>query len=99
MRLFDLARRPTRLIRLAILAWMLAFGVNALAHAAHSHSAASEIAACGSCLTFAGIADAPRHSLPVIAHAKHVAIAMPFVNAIIDTAPRTQAQPRAPPAR
>jgi hypothetical protein len=45
---------------------MLAFALNAIAHVTHRHdvapSSATHSLACGYCISFNGIADAPRHT-------------------------------------
>ncbi|MBC7984771.1 MAG: hypothetical protein H7Y02_13065 [Candidatus Obscuribacterales bacterium] len=100
MRLFELARHPTRSIRIAILALLLAFGVNALAHASHNHSAntTTHTVACGYCATFGGMADAPAHPAFQIP-ADSLAAAPPAsdITSPPGVTTPTTAQPRAPP--
>jgi hypothetical protein len=65
MRIFQVARHPTRAVRTALLALLLALGLNAFAHAGHSHESVGSATAalhtgCGYCATFTGLADAPR---------------------------------------
>jgi hypothetical protein len=82
---------------------MLAFALNAIAHVTHRHDAAptptsiAQTLACGYCISFGGLADAPRH-----AHA--VAVAEPAAYSLVPTPvihvslrPQTSAHPRAPP--
>ncbi len=69
MSVFELARKPPQWLRVALAALMLAFALNSIAHAAHTHEQGSastvlHSTACGYCVTF-GAADAP----PVHAHA------------------------------
>jgi hypothetical protein len=80
---------------------MLAFALNAIAHVTHRHDAAPLSAAhtfaCGYCISFGGLADAPRHAqgLPV---AEHVAFSVvPTLITPVSLRPPTSARPRAPP--
>jgi hypothetical protein len=103
MRLMHLARRPPQWLRVALAALLLAFAVNSIAHVTHRHDAAPSSAthslACGYCLSFNGLADAPRHDHPPI----EVEPESFYLVANIETGfvPRTatSARPRAPPIR
>jgi hypothetical protein len=72
MRWLHLVRRPPQWLRVALAGLLLAFAVNSIAHVTHRHDAAPSTAshsfACGYCLSFNGLVDAPRHDhapLPV----------------------------------
>ncbi len=102
MRLLHLARRPPQWLRVALAALLLAFAVNSVAHVTHRHDAAPSSAthslACGYCLSFNGLVDAPRHDHPPLAlnHGTFYLLA----DLQVWFAPRlaTSARPRAPPA-
>jgi hypothetical protein len=101
MRLLHLARRPPQWLRVALAALLLAFAVNSVAHVTHRHDAAPSSAthslACGYCLSFNGLVDAPRHDHPALAlnHGTFYLLA----DLQVWFAPRlaTSARPRAPP--
>jgi hypothetical protein len=102
MRLLHLARRPPQWLRVVLAALLLAFAVNSIAHVTHRHDAAPSSAthtlACGYCLSFNGLVDAPRHD-----HAPLVVEHDSFYLVAETTAPvarrvATSARPRAPPA-
>lgn len=101
MRIFELARRPPQWLRVVLAGLLLAFALNSVAHAAHTHDTTAAVtvahSACGQCATFGGIAAAPvyAHSLPTpeftavaIADAREVFVSRRFVS---------WAQARAPP--
>jgi hypothetical protein len=101
MRLLHLVRRPPQWLRVALAALLLAFAVNSIAHVTHRHDAAPSSAthtlACGYCLSFNGLADAPRHD-----HAPLIVEHESFCLVADSTAPvarrlATSARPRAPP--
>ena len=109
MKLFALARHPTRAIRIAFAALLLAFGLNAIAHVSHRHQSdiADDMAttgtstlhttACGYCATFGSLADTP-HPPALDAIAQTVALfASVFFTAAIVRRTATSANPRAPP--
>lgn len=101
MRLMHLARRPPQWLRVALAALLLAFAVNSIAHVTHRHDAAPSSAthslACGYCLSFNGLADAPRHDHPPLA-VEHDSFYF-FADSVAWIARRlvTSARPRAPP--
>lgn len=70
MRIFQLVRKPPQWLRVALAGLLLAFALNSIAHAAHTHDATTTTvvahAACGYCATFGSVNDAPvcAHSLP-----------------------------------
>jgi hypothetical protein len=70
MRIFQLVRRPPQWLRVALAGLLLAFALNSIAHAAHTHESIAPNAihaACGYCATFGGVNAAPvyAHSLPI----------------------------------
>ena len=69
---FHAFRRLSHSSRAALLALLLVFGLNGLAHVAHGHDAApassTDSALCGYCVSFGGLADAP-HAARIIAAA------------------------------
>ncbi|HKU14894.1 MAG TPA: hypothetical protein VJQ52_10895 [Steroidobacteraceae bacterium] len=101
MRLMHLARRPPQWLRVALAALMLAFAVNSIAHVTHRHdvapSSATHSLACGYCLSFNGLADAPRyeHAAPVVEHEHFYLVAESAAPVV--RRPATSARPRAPP--
>lgn len=69
MRIFQSFRKPSQWLRVALAGLLLAFALNSIAHAAHTHEATAPAAthvACGYCATFGSIDAAPvyAHSLP-----------------------------------
>jgi len=63
MSAFELARKPPQWLRVALAALLLAFALNSIAHAAHTHEQGTagtvlHSTACGHCVAF-GTADAP----------------------------------------
>jgi hypothetical protein len=63
MRLIELARRPPTWLRIAFAGLVMAFVLNSIAHVTHRHDEnvgnATHLVACGYCLAFNGLADAP----------------------------------------
>lgn len=101
MPLMHLARRPPQWLRIALAGLLLAFAVNSIAHVTHRHDAAPSSAqhtlACGYCLSFNGLADAPRHNHAPLTVA-HDAFYIPAnIEASFEPRPATSARPRAPP--
>lgn len=104
MAVMRLTRRRPQWLRAAIAGLLLAFALNSLAHATHRHDDARPTAvlhavACGYCVSFGGLVDAPRHGC-----SSRIAEYSPApVSADIETpAARpftTSARPRAPPLR
>ena len=104
MHFFQLARNPTRAIRIAFVAMLLALGLNAIAHASHWHddttvgtTMAQHASACGYCVTFGSLVDAPQS--PAIDTVENflVLFAAVFSSAAIVRRTATSANPRAPP--
>jgi hypothetical protein len=101
MRLLSVARKPTPWLRVALAALLVAFALNSIAHVTHRHDAApssvTHSLACGYCLSFDNLADAPRHSYaPLIAEytSTQVTAELGFC---FDRRLTTSARPRAPP--
>jgi hypothetical protein len=70
MRIFQLVRKPPQWLRVALAGLLLAFAINSIAHAAHTHEttvAPAMHTACGYCATFGSVSDAPVYaqSLPI----------------------------------
>jgi hypothetical protein len=101
MRLLHLARRPPQWLRVVLAALLLAFAVNSIAHVSHRDDAAPSSAAhalaCGYCLSFNGLVDAPRHdpALLIVEHESFYLLAEFTVPVTRRLA--TAARPRAPP--
>lgn len=101
MRIFEFARKPPQWLRVVLAGLMLAFALNSVAHAAHTHDAKTTVAvahsACGYCATFGGLGDSPTyaHSLTVPALIRVEAPGPREVS--IARRPTSSAQPRAPP--
>jgi hypothetical protein len=71
MRIFQAARRPTDWVRIALAALVLAFALDSIAHATHTHdsnaAAVAHHVACGYCATFgASLGATPVHVGPVV---------------------------------
>jgi hypothetical protein len=102
MRLVQLARRPPQWLRVALAALLLAFAVNSIAAVTHRHDAAPSSAhhslACGYCLSFNGLADAPRHDHASLALAPDSFYLVADLEPWFAPRPATSARPRAPPA-
>lgn len=104
MSIFELARRPPTWLRAALVAVVLAFALDSVAHVVHRHDDAVQTTtlsthgpACGYCAAFAGLIDAPKHhyaSLTAILVAGYVA---PVAQIPVSVRARLTAQPRAPP--
>jgi hypothetical protein len=101
MRIFEFARKPPQWLRVVLAGLMLAFALNSIAHAAHTHDAKTTItvahSACGYCATFGGLGGSPvyAHSLPVPALIQVEAAGPREVP--VARRPTFSAQPRAPP--
>jgi hypothetical protein len=102
MSIFDLARRPPQWLRVALVAVVLAFALDSVAHVVHRHDDAKTTLsahgpACGYCAAFDGIVDAPKHHyapLTTILIAGYVA---PIAQFPVSIRTHLNAQPRAPP--
>jgi alkylhydroperoxidase family enzyme len=80
---------------------MLAFALNAVAHVVHRHDAAPTTSAhslaCGYCLSFDSLIDAPGEGTTPPAVAAVTAYAAPAIHTAPVSRPQTSAHPRAPP--
>lgn len=103
MSIFDLARRPPTWLRVALVAVVLAFALDSVAHVVHRHDDSVKTTqsahgpACGYCAAFDGLIDAPKHQyapLTTILLAGYVA---PVAQFPVSLRTRLNAQPRAPP--
>src|SRR5687767_3233807 len=100
-RLSHLIRSRPQWLRVALAGLLLTFALNSIAHVTHRHDAAPSSAlhslACGYCISFGGLADAPRHGCapPLIEHAS-APVAEGFETWIVRRL-TTTARPRAPP--
>lgn len=68
--MLQLFRKPPQWLRVVLAGLLLAFALNSIAHAAHTHETTAPTAvhaACGYCATFGSVHDAPvyAHSLPI----------------------------------
>jgi hypothetical protein len=102
MQIFKAARRPTDWVRTALAALVLAFALNSVAHAAHTHDAASAAVAhhvaCGYCATFgAGLGGTPVHAIPAAATLAPRLLPVPQHAAPAQQRFANTAQARAPP--
>lgn len=103
MSVFELARKPPQWLRATLAALLLAFALNSIAHAAHTHEQGSagtvfHSTACGYCVTF-GAADAPpahAHALPTLSR-DQIGIVdrdAPFVSQRLASVAQARAPPR-----
>jgi hypothetical protein len=103
MPVFELARRPTHWVRVALVAMLLAFAINSIAHVSHQHddpgttASVAHSVACGYCASFGSLADAPKHTYSLPGHEQPRTPVATIVAAAISALPQTSAQPRAPP--
>ncbi len=100
MRIFQLARKPPHWLRVALAGLLLAFALDSVAHAAHTHEATMVSVAhgaCGYCAAFGSLGAAPVHI-----HSLPLAILTPIEtfdprDTFITRRPTFSTQPRAPP--
>jgi hypothetical protein len=103
MSIFDLARKPPAWLRVALVAVLLAFALDSVAHVVHSHDDGAKTTlsahgpACGYCAAFNGLIDAPKHH-----YAPHAAFFItgyvaPVAPFPVSVRTHLSAQPRAPP--
>ena len=102
MHFFRKVRKLNAWSRALLVGFVLAFGLNSIAHAAHWHEPASattslHTTACGYCVSFDNLAATPTHpTLHAVVHAD-VFVVPVFQAAVPALRPRSSAQPRAPP--
>ena len=102
MRIFQAARRPTDWVRFALAALVLAFALDSVAHAAHTHdsnaAAVAHHVACGYCATFgASLGATPVNPGPVVAALAPRLAPLPQFVAPVQEQFAGTAQARAPP--
>lgn len=103
MPIFDLARRPAAWLRVALVAVVLAFALDSIAHVVHRHddsvktSLSAHGPACGYCAAFDGLVDAPRHHHSPLANVVVAGYVAPVALFPVSLRTRLSAQPRAPP--
>lgn len=100
MRIFQLARKSPQWLRVVLAGLLLAFALNSVAHAAHTHDATTVTvahSACSYCATFGGLGGVPvyAHTLPIPALTPIEALDPRDV--VIACRATFSAQPRAPP--
>ncbi|MET0533234.1 MAG: hypothetical protein ABW171_03330 [Steroidobacter sp.] len=103
MPIFDLARKPAAWLRVALVAVVLAFALDSIAHVVHRHDDSAKTTlsthgpACGYCAAFDGLVDAPKHHYSPLTTIIVTGYVAPV--ALFPVAIRTHlsAQPRAPP--
>jgi hypothetical protein len=102
MHFFRKVRRLDTWSRALLVGFVLAFGLNSIAHAAHWHEPASattslHTTACGYCVGFDHLGATPAHpTLHAVVRAGVCAVPLPEAPALVFR-PRSSAQPRAPP--
>jgi hypothetical protein len=103
MSIFDLARRPPTWLRVALVAVVLAFALDSVAHVVHQHDDSVKTTlsahgpACGYCAAFDGLVDAPKHEYAPIAATLIAAYIAPVTQFPVSVRTHVSAQPRAPP--
>lgn len=101
MRIFDWARRPPQWLRVTLAGLLLAFALNSVAHVTHRHDATpasvTHSISCGYCVSFNGLADAPRHSHAAPVEQQFGVFVAPEFDLESSSVPETSARPRAPP--
>ena len=102
MQIFKAARRSTNWMRAALALLVLAFALDSVAHAAHTHdstpAAVAHHVACGYCATFAtGLGGTPVHTIPAAATLAPRLLPVPQYAAPAQQRLANTAQARAPP--
>lgn len=103
MSIFDLARRPSAWLRVALAAVVLAFALDSLAHAVHWHDDSAKTTltahgpACGYCAAFDGLVDVPRHHYSALTALVVTGYVAPVALFPVSVRTHLSAQPRAPP--
>jgi hypothetical protein len=83
-----------------LLALVLGFGINTIAHVTHGHDAttlSSHHLSCGYCLYFGNLADTPRHLYAAAPATTHIYVVAQSQDNVRSRTPDLAAQPRAPP--
>ena len=98
MSIFALARRPPQWLRVALVALLLAFALNTIAHVTHTHDGlAGHSLVCANCLSFGHLADTPQPARVVLEKQFAEAIVPTPALPVISARPLLAARPRAPP--
>lgn len=102
MSIFHLARNPPAWLRALLVAVLLAFAVDSVAHVVHRHDDTSKTwgahgPACGYCAAFDGLIDAPKQSYAALSAITLVSYVAPLAEVPVSFRPAVTAQPRAPP--
>lgn len=103
MSIFDLARRPPTWLRVALVAVVLAFALDSVAHVVHRHddgvktTLSAHGPACGYCAAFDGLVDAPKHEYAPVATILIAGYIAPVAQFPVSVRTHLSAQPRAPP--
>ena len=93
-------RTPSQWLRAALLAVLLGFGLNTIAHVAHSHEGATQSShhlSCGYCVHLGSLADAPRHQHALVPTIGFAYVVDDSHDRAHSRAPVLAAQPLAPP--
>jgi hypothetical protein len=103
MSIFDLARKPPAWLRVALVAVVLAFALDSVAHVVHRHDDGAQTTlsthgpACGYCAAFTGLIDAPKHQYAPLAAFLVTGYVAPVALVPVSVRTHVSAQPRAPP--
>lgn len=103
MSIFDLARRPPHWLRVALVAVVLAFALDSVAHVVHRHDDSAKTTlsahgpACGYCAAFDGLIDGPTHEYAPLASILIAGYVAPIAKFPASARTHLSAQPRAPP--
>lgn len=100
MHMFHGVRTPPRWLRAALLAALVGFGLNTIAHVAHSHEGATlstHHLSCGYCLHLGNLVDAPKHQHTLLPATPQAYVVGDSHDPAHVRAPSLAAQPRAPP--
>lgn len=103
MRIFDLARTPPAWLRVALVAVMLAFALDSVAHVVHQHddnvktTLSTHGPACGYCAGFDGLVDGPKHHYAPLITLIATGYVAPVALVPVSVRTAISAQPRAPP--
>lgn len=103
MSIFDLARRPPTWLRVALVAVVLAFALDSVAHVVHRHDDSAKTTlsahgpACGYCAAFDGLVDAPKHQYAPVTATLIAGYLAPVARFPVSVRTHLSAQPRAPP--
>jgi hypothetical protein len=100
MRWFRNVRNPPTWLRAALVAFVLGFAINTVAHAGHAHDPASVFSqqtSCDHCVQFGHLVDAPNcaHEAPIAA--RSFRLALPAGDIVDSRAIWLSAKPRGPP--